>query len=375
MSARRPLALFGRETLYVGRLYATQILLVTSLVLALVLALDLAGHADRVLAAQGVADLPDGAQRLFYYLALRAGYNLPAILPVALPVGIIWTEFRLVRLHEREMIAITGRAPALSLIPALLVGLAAGLVQNVLVSDLRPQVVEEQAAAGFRSYGARFSAGTVPDQWLDLGDTLMRTTIRFDERGAFALSDIRLFQFDAGQRLERIVWADGARPGHDGLDLTGDRATWPPGAALPDRVPVEIDTLWLSWAGVDARFLPRPVLARIAGAAQGVPRQNAYRAALQERWASVGRSVAVALMVASLSLQILGRLRGLLAPLVIATLAYGLHIAANVMEVLGEYEVVGPILSAWLLPAAVLGATVTALIVQEWRVRRMLACL
>lgn len=375
MSTRRPLALFGRETLYVGRLYTTQILLVTSLVLALVLALDLAGHADRVLAAQGVADLPDGGLRLLYYLALRAGYNLPAILPVALPVGIVWTEFRLDRLHEREMIAITGRAPALSLIPALLVGLAAGLVQNVLVSDLRPQVVEEQAAAGFRSYGARFSGGTVPDQWLDLGDRLMRTTIRFDERGAFSLSDIRLFEFDAEQRLKRIVWADGARPGGDGLDLTGERAAWPPGEALPDRVAVKIDTLWLSWAGVEARFLPRPVLAGIAGAAQGVSRQNAYRAALQQRWASVGRSVAIALMVASLSLRILGRLRGLLAPLVIATLAYGLHIAANVTEVLGEYEVVGPIMSAWLLPASVLGATVTALIVQAWQVRRRLACL
>ncbi|MCB1404708.1 MAG: LptF/LptG family permease [Rhodobacteraceae bacterium] len=374
MIRRFPLALFGLETRYVARLYLLHTLLVAALVLALVLALDLAGRFDRVLSAEGIVETPDGALRLVYYLWLRAAYNLPAILPIALAIGILWVEVRLTQGYERSMIANTGRAPGLSLVPALVVGLAVGLGQYALQAHVRPYAVAAQGEAGFRFYGSRFRAGTAPRAWRDFGDTLIYAGIRFAADGP-VLVNARLFLFDADDRLLRVIWTDAARPTEAGLMLEGDHASWPAEGDTGALVPLMMNADWLSYAGVAPRFLPQPVLRRIAAAESGVPTQGAYRAALHERWAAIAGSLALALLVAALSLRWMAARRGLLVPLVIVGAAYSLHIAGNVFSALGEYERLSPLTAAWGLPVVLLAGCGLVLGVEHWRVRGRLRAL
>jgi lipopolysaccharide export system permease protein len=375
---RRPFSLFGLETRYVARLYFMRTLLVTLMVMVLVLALDLAGRFDRVLTAQGLVETPEGALRLAYYLWLRSEYNLPAVLPIALMIGILWVEFSLTRGHERAMIANTGRAPGLSLVPAVLVGLAVGLTQYGLLAHVRPHAVEAQGEAGFRFYGSRFTGGTAPPAWRDFGDTVVRAGIRFGAETP-VLVDLRLFAFDADNRLVLVVWSDVARPAAGAMQLEGEYARWPVDPTADDDtahlLDLAIDPDWLSYAGVQARFLPQPVLSRIAAAETGVPAQWAYRTALHERWAAIAGGVAMALLVASLSLHWVAERRGILRPLLILAAGYTLHLTGNVFSALGEYGLLAPVPAAWSPAAAVLAGCLLALLVNHWRVARRLASL
>jgi lipopolysaccharide export LptBFGC system permease protein LptF len=383
---RRPLSILGLETRYVARLYLMRTLLVTVLLLTLVLALDLAGRFDRVVAAQGLVETPEGALKLAYYLLLRAEYNLPAILPIALAIGILWVEIRLTQGHERAMIANTGRARWLSLVPAVLVGLAVGLTQFTLLSHARPHAVQAQGEAGFRFYGSRFTGGQAPRSWRDFGDTILNAAIRFTPEGP-VLIGVRLFVFDADNRLIEVIWADSARPEAGGLTLEGSHARWSVDAVLPgvtaaghgaddrpdDHVALDINADWLAYAGVEARFLPNPVLTRIAAAPSGVPAQGAYRSALHERRAAVVAGIAMALLIAALSLRWLAERRGLIAPALILGAGYALQLGSNVFSALGEYERLHPALAAWGLPCAVLAGCVGIVALGHWRVARRLA--
>lgn len=370
MSARLPLALFGHETRYVTRLYLVRIVVVALVIMTLVLALDLASRFDQVLAAQGVVEVPQGFERLTYYMLLRAGYNLPAILPLATAIGIVWAEFRLVRGHERAMIANTGRAPGLSLVPAAFVGILVGLLQSTALADLRPMTVEAQGTAGFRDYGARFKGATVAPKWLFLDGRILLTSIRFDPTGP-VLEDLRIFEFDADERVSRLIWAPEGRPVDGGLALLGAVAAWPAGSA-PDRVSMALNMDWLSFAGVEPRFIPRDVLTRIAEARGGVPGQSAYRAAMHERWAAIGMGLAMALAVAALSLFTMAERRGFATPFLILGAAYLLHVGQNVLSVLGEYQHLPPGVSAWLLPGVLLSGTLGVVALRAWRVARAL---
>ena len=372
MTRRLPRALLGLETRYVARLYVAHTVLVTFLVLVLVLALDLAGHFDRVLSAQGIVEIPDGAWRLAYYLWLRAEYNLPAILPIALTIGILWVEVRLTQGYERTMIANTGRSPGLSLLPALIVGLGVGVGQYALQAHVRPHAVTAQGEAGFRFYGSRFTAGTAPQSWRDFGSTIVYAGIRFAADGPVFV-DARLYFFDDDDRLTRIVWADAAQPTDAGLLLQGEHASWPATDDPGDLVPMVMNGDWLSYAGVAPRFLPQPVLTRIAAAASGVPAQGAYRAALHERWAAIASSLATSLLVAGLSLRWMAARRGLGVPLVIVGISYVLHIAGNVLSVLGEYERLSPLVAAWALPVSLIVGSLVVILIGHWRIRRLLA--
>lgn len=375
---RRPLFLLGLETRYVTRLYLVHTVLVVFLILAPVLALDLAGHFDRVLTVQGRVETPDGALRLVYYLWLRAEYNLPAVLPIALMIGIVWVELRLTRGYERAMIANTGRAPGLSLVPAVLVGLVVGLTQYALLAHVRPHAVEAQGEAGFRYYGSRFTGGTASPAWLDFGSTLVRAGVRFDAETP-VLVDLRLFALDAENRLAMAVWSDEARPVQGGLALEGDHARWPDdtegNAENTPPVPLSINSDWVSYAGVQPRFVPQSVLARIATAETGVPEQSAYRTALHERWAAIAGGVAMALLAASLCLHWLTERAGIKRPLAILAMGYALHLAGNVFSTLGEFGIIAPVAATWSLPVAVLLACLLALLANHWRVTRRIAAL
>jgi lipopolysaccharide export system permease protein len=372
--ARRPLRLLGLETRYVARLYALHIGVVLVLILALVLGLDVAGQFDRVMTAQGRVALPEGGARLAYYAALRLGYNLSAILPIALAIGILLAEVRMARSNERAMLANTGRAPSLSLVPALLVGLAVGAVQYTLLAHVRPYAVAAQGEAGFRDYGPRFQGGITAPIWFDIDGTLLKTQIAFTPAGP-ELLNLRMFRFDADSGLVQQIWAAHAQPLNNGLALTGPSQVWPrdPGSGPLDHIAIAINPDWLAYAGVPPRFVPQAVLTRILTDPVGVPNSANYQAIAQERWAAVALCVAIAAVMATLCLLLLGPRMRLFLPLAIAVAGYGTHVAGNIILTLGEFGRLPPLIAAWALPIALLVAVALFVLWFEARVRRKLA--
>jgi lipopolysaccharide export system permease protein len=373
-SARRPLRVLGLETRYVARLYAFYIVVVLIMVSARVLGLDVAGQFDLVMTAQGRVALPEGGVRLAYYAALRLGYNLPAMLPIALAIGILWAEVRLARGNERAMLANTGRAPSLSLVPALLVGLAVGVVQYTLLADVRPYAVAAQGEAGFRNYGPRFREGVTAPMWFDIDGTLLQTQILFTPEGP-ELRNLRLFRFDADYRLVQQIWAMRAQSIDNGLALTGASQVWPdnPSSGPLDHIAIAINPTWLDYAGVPPRFLPRAVLARILADPGGVPNKAHYQIIAQEGRAAVALCVAISAVTSTLCLLLLGSRMRLYLPLAIATVGYGIHLAGNIIVTLGEFGRLPPLIAAWSLPVTLLVGAALFILWFEARVRRKLA--
>jgi lipopolysaccharide export LptBFGC system permease protein LptF len=107
----RHLALFGRETRYVLALYLQRAVIFTVVGMGVVLLLDLATSLPLLLASGSGGGAPGEASRLAYYLLLRAGYDLPALLPVTAIVAVSWAEYSLANTRERIMIAKSGRPP------------------------------------------------------------------------------------------------------------------------------------------------------------------------------------------------------------------------------------------------------------------------
>lgn len=373
-AVRRPLRLFGLETRYVARLYVVHIGVVLVLISALVLGLDVAGQFDLVMAAQGRTALPEGGSRLAYYAWLRFCFNLPAILSIALAIGILWAEIRLARGNERAMLANTGRAPSLSLVPALLVGLAVGALQYNALAHVRPHAVAAQGEAGFRDYGLKFRGGVTAPMWLDIDGTVLQAQIDFGPDGP-ELRSLRAFRFDEGNRLTQQIWAARGEVVSTGLRLTGASQVWPedPASGPPDHIAIRINPTWLEYVGVPPRFLPQPVLARILAEPGGVSNRAQYQAIAQESRAAILLCMAIAAVMATLSLLLLGPRMRLVLPLAIAGLGYGIHLAATILLTLGEFGRVSPVMAAWSLPVALLGAVLLVLTWQEARVRRRLA--
>ena len=83
--------------------------------------------------------------------------------------------------------------------------------------------------------------------------------------------------------------------------------------------------------------------------------------------------LAMALGVAALCLCALRDRGGLARPLAILAAAYALHVAQIVLSVLGQYQRLDPLLSAWALPGAALAGIAAGLGWQAWRVARALA--
>jgi lipopolysaccharide export system permease protein len=376
----RAAALLGTETRYVLRLYAARVFLAFTAILAVVLSLDLAINLDQLIQSQG--PLEDDMQgRLVWYVVLRMGYNLPAIVPIATALGVLWAEWGLARSNERMMIANSGRAPALSLMPAIVLGLILGALQFVAVAHIQPRVMEEQALAGYRDYGPRFRGELGPLRWIQIEDAVIRARIDFSEGPEPVLREVRAFMLGPDGHLSDIVDAALARPtGRPGIWTLSEARIWTAAAhgagaitvATEVELALSLEPLWLGHADIVPRFLPQHALRALSAATGGVPRQWRFSANLTERRSAPLVLLAFAVMTATLCMKMLGPRGPLVAALKIGALGYAVHVALKTMAALAEYGYLSPLLGAWLVPGVVLAVCAWVLAREEWQVHRAL---
>ncbi len=353
-------ALFGIETRYVARLYLLRLGIVAFAIAAVVLAIDIAGNFDAVMAAAGPRALPDGMSRVSVYLLLRLAYNLPAILPLATAIGIVWAEWSLARGLERTIIVNTGRSPFVSMVPVLLVGLLIGGLQYSALSVVRPMAVAAQGSMGFRYHGPRLAGATVETRWIALEGAVMHTGIGFPG-GEARFSDLTLFELDRERRLRAITSAPAGWL-EDGRLILDSPHRWPPpvDAGEAGEAPEAggagpfIDPVWLRNIGIEPRFLPGRDLARLARGGPGVIDAAAFRATRQDRLAAVPRVLAMALLMATMSLAVMRPRMSIVPALKLAAAGYGLHFLSQFLSTLGQSGQVPAALAFWALPGVII---------------------
>ena len=374
-------ALFGRETRYVGRLYAGRAFIFAALALCVVLSLDAANHIGGFLADQAQPGAPSGLVRLSYYLMLRGGYNLPAILPIAALVGVIWAEFALSGTRQRIMIANSGQPALRSLAPAIVVGLAIGIVQFVALAYVRPACVEAQAVAGFRYYGPKFSApAETADMWISVEGAVIATRIAFTDPPT--LRDAIIYDLADDGALRSIRTARSAVPAQAGTWTMSNGSHWQvPDFSAPsatgevqhadlyqaETIALALDPLWVTNIDIQPMLLPQSVLAEIGAAARGVQNAAAYRAALQERFAAVFYVIGMALLPAALGICWFLPGMGPGPLLRVIFLGVGAYFFANVVSQLGAYGYLPPLISAWSAPVMLVGSSFAAVLGGTWR--------
>ncbi len=365
--------LSGRETRYVGRLYAERVFLFIVLTLAVVLSLDAARNLNRLLAEPSDPAAPAGFAALTTYLVLRAGYNIPAILPIAAWVGVIWTEFSLAVSRQRLMIANSGQPPLRSLAPALVVGLCLGLIQFGALAYLRPAAVEGQAYGGYRYYGPKFNAPSATgDKWISVEGAVIRGKVVFSDPPS--LKDAVIYDLDVEGGLRSIRTATRAVPLEADIWSLENASVWEvptffgPSAADSrswhveyfdsEIITLSLNPLWVEDIDIQPPLLPQSDLVQLASAERGIQNPSTYRAALQDRYAATLYLLGMALLPAALGIS--GFLPGMGPGPSIGAVLWGIgsYFAASVMSQLGAYGYLPALISAWAVPVLVVGAAV-----------------
>lgn len=364
LSGALTVALIGRETRYVGGLYAGRIFLFAMLVFAIVLSLDAASNIGHLLGTADQAGTPSGLGRLSYYLLLRAGYNLPSILPLAALTGVIWAEFALSNSRQRMMISNSGRPVLLSLAPAILIGLAVGLIQFTALAAVRPAAVELQTLEGFRNYGPKFRQVETDRKWLSVEDAVIEARISFSD--PVALHDAVIYELADDGALKSIRTAQSATPnGKDSWTLRNGTMWQVPRFGVPaaprpasqvavpfaeQALVLDLDPLWVENIDILPSFLPQAILDRLGTAQNGIQNISTYQAALYERFAAVFYVMGMAVLPAALG--IVWFLPGIGAGPLIKVIFWGLgaYFVTNVLSMLGSYGYLPPLVSAWSPP-------------------------
>ena len=366
-------ALTGRETRYVGRLYAERVFLFVVLTLAVVLSLDAARNLGRFLSDQPEGVSPTSLVPLLHYLALRAGYNLPSVLPIAAWVGVIWTEYTLAASRQRLMIANSGQPLWRSLMPALVVGLVLGLTQFAALAVVRPAAVTGQAEAGYRYYGPKFTdRAETGAEWLSVEGAVIRARVAFTDPPS--LADAVIYDLDAGGSLQSIRTAARVTPVGDGRWTLEDSTVWtvpqflstPTGSAPPvgvarhdsETIALSLDPVWIENIDIQPPLLDQPTLVHLAEAGRGVQNASTYRAALEDRFAAILYLVGMTLLPAALGITLFGPKMGS-GPSVNAVIwGVASYFGASVLSQLGAYGYLPAAVSAWTAPMLIVGSAV-----------------
>lgn len=376
-------AVFGRETRYVAGLYLRRAVVFSGIVLAIVLALDVARNMGRVLSPSGDTDNLNGLSALASYIALRAAFVVPSIFPIAAIMGVIWAEFGLARSRERMMVFSSGRAPVRSLISALLFGALVGLAQFTAISFSRPYSAEIQAMSKYRYFGPRYvGPSTDGDKWFVTDDAVFNARIAFGPPPV--LRDVVVYRFSPSGRLESIVRAALASPtsqdGHwefrTGTITTlgwkqGDDPGWSAASDVSfgkKDLAISLDPLWAEYVDVDPGLLTMVVLHDLATAGAGVPDSVVYKTAYQQRFAAILTCIAMALVGASLSLLMFSLHMNPTKLLQITLIGYGIHVGSTSLILLGAYGYVPVVLAIWILPLVLIAS---AFFVPYWFDRRV----
>ena len=370
----------GRHTRYMLAGYLRHVFMVTSILLAVALTIDLWPQFHLIASGHGHGALV-AIWNVLRYSALRTPDLVAPFLPFATYLGVVWTEMVLTQSGERMLVWNSGRSPIQCLSPVIALAAILGAGEFTMDAYLGPAAMEVQMHERLGLDGQRLDRTRMGDnQWIAVTSGLLRAGIEYGPPPV--LHHLTFYRRDAAGRLTEVDTATVAhRQPHTNLWLMRDGRFWTPeerpagtGAArttsAPDdsaddtmvpfaerTVALDLDPLWLSVFGMETQYLPMHVLRALAPSDRGPQSKGLYRTRLQALYGEALLPGAMALLAASLSMLLLAYGTPLRALVAIVFVGYLAHFGTKACLLMGQNGYMPPVMAGWLVPVGLLGAT------------------
>jgi lipopolysaccharide export LptBFGC system permease protein LptF len=354
----------GRHTRYMLAGYLRHVLIVTSVLLAIALTIDLWPQFHLISQSHGRGGLI-AFWGILRFSALRTPDLVAPFFPFATFLGVVWTEVVHTQSGERTLIWNSGRSPVQCLIPVILLGVILGAAEFAMDAYLGPAAMSVQMHERLGLDGERLDRTRSGDNhWIALPNGLLRTEIEYGPPPV--LHNLTFYRRDAAGQLTEVDMASVAHQVH-GTNrwlMQGGRY-WTPqiesGETMipfPTRtVALDLDPLWLSVFGMEVQYLPMSVLTALARSDRGPLSKGLYRTRLHVLYGEALLPGAMALLAASLSMLLLAYGTPLRALIGIVFVGYLAHFGTKACLLMGQNGYMPPVVAGWLVPIGLLGAT------------------
>ena len=374
------LALVGQHTRYMLKAYLRHVFMVTSVLLAIALTIDLWPQFHIIANGQGHGALNE-IWNVLRFSALRTPNLVAPFLPFATFLGVVWTEVVHTQSGERMLVWNSGRSPLQCLTPVVFLATILGAGEFIMDSYLGPAAMAVQMHERLGLDGKRLDrTRRGEDHWIALSGGLLRTEIEYGPPPV--LHNLTLYKRSAGGQLTELDVAAVAYqlPGKnlwlmrngrfwtpEGSPASNDMtySTVAPGDAADDTmvpfaeraVSLELDPLWLSVFGMEPQYLPMHELRPLARSDRGPQSKGLYRTRLQVLYGEIVLPGAMALLAASLSMLFLSYSTPVKALIGIVFVGYLAHFGTKACLLMGQNGYMPPVMAGWLVSACLLGAT------------------
>ena len=343
------MAMFPSATIarYTARLFLIRTFAFLAGLVVILETLDLLGESSAILAVAG-----NGEHQLWHYVALRVPQLIQLFLPFSVLLGTLVTLATLNQNSEVVIFKSAGISAHQILSPLIIASLGIAVANFAFNERIGVRATETLDAWQAVNY-ARVpqTSGVMTEQWVRGGDDLFHATTVRGHGDATRLGGVVIYDRD-GNRLTRIVRAEGARPVPGGWELTQVRS-------FDVAKGIETPSPTLNF--------PSSVIAPQFTAGTIEPSHVPFWDLLTdiERQRDAGKNVDS--LIAAANHKISGPLSAVLMPLLGAVAAFGLarsgrlfvravigmflgfafFVADNFMAAMGNFGTVPPILAAW----------------------------
>ena len=372
---------FGLYTRYMLGAYLRQTMMVVAALMTIALTIDLW---PQVTLFSG--DLPHVVFAIARLAVLRLPDLLPPFIPFATFLGVVWSESAFTESRERLLIWNSGRSPLLCLTPALLAGLAMGVVLFAMDGWLRPAAIHVQIAEKLGREGIRLDRSQSGGRhWIALPDGLLRADIEYGP--PLRLHNVTVYKLDTEGHLAEVDTASVAQLLTKGRWLLQEGQSWLASADEPGNVlsttanaeelevpfkarsiPMALDELWLRNLGLSPQYLRLGELRQLARAQIMSRDLSAYQTRLQLIFGQTLFTITMALIGAVLAMLFFAYQTRWFALVGVLLAGYLAHFASKAFQLMGEFGYIAPFFAGWLAPLLLLMAVLGALyVIQKQR--------
>ncbi len=381
----------GEHTQYMLTGYLRHVFVVTAVLLAVALTIDLWPQIDLIDDGQGRGAWY-AVWRVLRFSALRAPNLIAPLIPFATFLGVLATEVAHTRSGERTLVWNSGRTPLKCLTPVILLAIILGPLEFTLDAYLGPAAMQVQMQERLGRDGQRLDRSRIEDShWIASPGGLLDTRIEYGPPPV--LHDLTFYRLDERGQLAEVDKAAVAHqvPGTDLWELRDGRFWTSEGepttegavgsASMPDEaggqrmvpfaqkaIRLQLDPLWLSVFGMEPQYLPLNVLRALARSDTGPLSTGLYRTRLQVLYGEAFLPGAMALLAASLALFLLPYRTPPRALVSILFAGYLAHAGTKACLLMGQNGYMPPIVAGWLIPTALLvGVLATLRVIERQR--------
>lgn len=370
---------FGHHTFYMLTGYLRHVLIVTAVLLAIALTIDLWPQYQMVASAGGPGGL-GSTWSVIRFCALRTPGLVAPFLPFATFLGVIWTEVIHTRSGERMLVWNSGRSPLQCLMPALLLGLILGGAEFVMDGYLGPASMDVQMAEKLGRDGQRLDRHKLREtSWISASGDLIRAEIEYGPPPV--LHNLIMFDRDGDGKLTAVLMAKTARhlsgsnmwllqDGQNWSTSPKSKASLKAEAVVPfteKTIALHVDPVWLSVYGLQPQYIPLATLYKLRPIDRRPDFKGSYRTRLNVVYGEILLPGAMAILAAALAMLLMAYDTTTASLVSIVFAGYVAHFGTKACLTMGQNGYMSPELAGWLVPSLLVVACAGVIAISEMK--------